>query len=472
MKRPLSYLLFLIFYSLFISSCKKDSFITSPNATIATSADSIKFDTVFTQTGSITQIFKINNLNDQKLLLNKVKLMGGSSSYFKININGILGPEADNISINANDSIYVFVTVNINPNDSTLPFIISDSVLINYNGNNRFVQLQAYGQNAHFIDGIRNGNLIVGNVTWTNDLPYVILGGMQIDTGATLTIQPGCRIYSHADAPILVDGTLKTNGTVQQRIVFTGDRLDADYKDLPASWPGIYFRSTSTDNVLTQTVIKNAYQAVVVDSFATNSNPKLIMHQCIIDNAYDVGLWCFGTNVQADNSLISNCGRNLAIDNGGNYNFINCTVASFGNLYIPHKNPVLQVDNFDPSTNIPATLNGTFTNCIFYGDFGSVDDEVIVNEKAPTSPIIFNNCIYKVKNDPSSSFATFNSCLKNVNPNFDSIDVNRRIFDFHIIKDTSQAIDNGVSTVPSFQKDLDDNPRTVNIIDIGCYEKQ
>lgn len=468
MKRPLSYFVFLITYLLFLSSCKKDSFITSSNATISTSTDSVKFDTVFTATGSITQIFKINNLNAQKLSLSQVKLMGGGSSYFKININGIQGPEADNVVINANDSIYVFVTVNINPNDSTLPFIISDSVLINYNGNNRFIQLQAYGQNAHFIDGVRNGNLIIGNVTWTNDLPYVILGGLQVDTGATLTIQPGCRIYSHADAPFLVDGTLITSGTAQQRIIFTGDRLDADYKDLPASWPGVYFRSTSKDNVLTQTVFKNAYQAVVVDSLATNSNPKLIMHQCIIDNAYDIGLWCFGTNVQADNSLISNCGSNVVLNDGGTYNFTNCTVATFGSLYIAHKNPVLQVTNFDPSNNLPNILAANFTNCIFYGDNGSVDDEIVISEKTPNQTVNFDHCIYKVKTDPS--FSSFSSSLKNVNPMFDSIDVNRRIYNFHTTY--GPGVDSGADT-PSFPKDLDDSTRKIGLAtDIGCYEKQ
>ena len=35
-----------------------------------------------------------------------------------------------------------------------------------------------------------------GNITWTNNLPYVILGSLVVDTNATLTIEPGCKIYS------------------------------------------------------------------------------------------------------------------------------------------------------------------------------------------------------------------------------------------------------------------------------------
>ena len=75
--------------SFLFSSCNKDSFISSQDATINTSTDSLKFDTVFTSIGSITQSFKINNTNDQKLLFTSIKLAGGDASSFKININGI-----------------------------------------------------------------------------------------------------------------------------------------------------------------------------------------------------------------------------------------------------------------------------------------------------------------------------------------------------------------------------------------------
>ena len=232
-KQPLIIFLLLIFSFVFIISCKKNTFITSSNASIALSADTLQYDTVFTTVGSITQIFTITNTNNQQLLLSTIKLMGGTNSAYKININGMPGPESDNIVIAANDSIHVFVTATINPNTANLPFIVRDSILISYNGNNTFVQLQAYGQNAHFL----NGAIIKGNATWTNDLPYVILDSLQVDTAAILTMQQGCRIYLHANAPFLVDGTLIINGTSQDSIIFTGDRLDESYANLPASWP-------------------------------------------------------------------------------------------------------------------------------------------------------------------------------------------------------------------------------------------
>ena len=450
-------------------SCKKETFITSADARLSVSADSIKFDTVFTTVGSITQSFKIFNDNDQKLLLSKVKLMGGPASFYKININGLATSEADNIEIAANDSIYVFVTVNINPNAANLPFIISDSILINYNSNDRFVQLQAYGQNAHFL----NNQVITTNTAWPNDLPYVILGGIQVDTGISLTINQGCKIYLHADAPFIIDGSLTVDGIKGNEVVFAGDRLDDPYKNFPGGWPGIYFRGTSKDNQLSFAIIKNAYQAVVVLDPSSNANPKLIMHQCIIDNAYDAGLLSINSSIQADNSLITNCGKNINIALGGDYTFTNCTVAAYSNNYLLHKLPVLIASNFADQNGVTVTadMNAVFNNCIFWGDNGIIDDEVIISKQG-TNPfnVLFDHTLYKALADPSNT--TLNAVIRNIDPIFDSIDISHNYYDFRITKNiTAPGIDNGAAT--GFLKDLDDNNRTAGLLpDLGCYEKQ
>ncbi len=176
-------------FGVLVMSCKKDSFITSAAAQISTSVDTLKYDTVFTSIGSITKSFKISNLNSQKLRLSKLQLMGGATSSFKININGTAADEMAGIEIEAGDSLYVFVEAHINPNTTDLPFIVRDSILIAYNGNEKFVQLEAFGQNANFL---RN-RIITGNTRWTNRLPYVILGSLLVAPSATLTIDPDCK---------------------------------------------------------------------------------------------------------------------------------------------------------------------------------------------------------------------------------------------------------------------------------------
>jgi hypothetical protein len=458
---------FLIFFTaLIFSSCRKDSFITSPDATLYTDADTLSFDTVFTTVGSITQSFKIFNNNNQKLRLSEIKLSGGTASSFKINVNGTSATEVNNLEINANDSVYIFVQVNVNPTASALPFILRDSIQIMYNGNKKIIQLQAYGQNAIFL----KNKMITGNVNWSKNLPYVIMGGIQIDTNATLTISAGTKIFLHADAPFLVDGTLRTTGTKSEPIIFSGDRLDEDYKDLPASWPGIYFRSTSENISLKHTIIKNAYQGIIAQNLSSSTKPKVTLSQCIIDNIYDAGILGINTNIYADNCLISNCGSNLQLQFGGDYRFVNCTVASYSNNYVTHKNPVLQLSNSvkQNGTILTSPLKAFFQNCIFWGDGGTVDDEIVVDKQgADVFSVTFDHVLYKAKNEVAN--ATFISPIKNENPMFDSIDVAKNIFDFHFQNNsTSPAVNAGTST--SFPNDLDDKKRDATP-DIGCYER-
>jgi hypothetical protein len=451
---------------LLILSCRKESFITSPDARVNITADTLRYDTVFATVGSITQSFKIKNENDQKLRVSSVKLMGGAASAFKINVDGFIGPQVNDIEIAANDSIYVFVQVNINQSAATLPFIVRDSIEISYNGNKNLVQLEAWGQNAHFF---RNKQ-ILANETWNNDLPYVILGYLYVDTLQTLTINKGCRIYVHADAPIIVDGTLQVNGLKDtiDRVYFQGDRMDDPYKDFPAAWPGIYFLGSSINSVLNYAVIRNSYQSIGAQDPATNANPKVTLNQCVIDNSYDAGIVAINSSVRATNTLISNCGKNLVLVKGGNYQFTHCTAVTVSNSFIQHRDPVLTVSNF--VNNSSANLDAVFRNCIFWGENGLVDDEVVVVKNGNTTfNVTFDQVLWKVTNAPQNITIIPPAPINNQAPIFDSINSSKNYYNFRL-KTGSRGINDGVNAgVPI---DLDGKPRPVGLPDLGCFEKQ
>lgn len=467
MKKSLLLLLFLA--GLFILSCQKNSFITSKNAQIGFSSDTLFFDTVFTSTGSITQSVKIVNMNDQKLRLSDVKLMGGAQSNYKIIIDGSQGPELDNIDLAANDSIYVFVAVTINPDAANLPFVVRDSIQVSFNGNQEYIQLQAWGQNAHFL----NNALITGQTVWDNTLPYVILGGVQIDTNATLTIQKGSRIYFHADAPMVVDGTLIVNGQKgdsSNRVSFLSDRLDEPYRDYPGSWPGIFFRGASKDNQLQYADIRNSYQGIITGGLSLDANPKILLEQCILDNIYDAGILSTQSDISASNCLISNCGKNIVLDFGGRYDFTNCTVASFSNGFIAHKDPVLAVSNYILQGSSPLTgdLSASFLNCIFWGDYGIVNDEVVVSQQGSGNFAVgFTNCLWKIQDIPSGISQA--NMIANLDPKFDSVSTLRNYYDFHL-KPVSPAIGKGAAT--ALTVDLDGNLRGSGVQDLGAYQSQ
>src|SRR5579875_1572197 len=452
----------LLFFIVVIFACKKESFTNNASAILQTSLDTLHFDTVFTTTGSTSQVIKISNNNNKGIHIASVKLAGGNSSPFKINVDGTPGPQANNVDVLAKDSTYIFVTVSINPSSANLPFIVRDSIEIDYNGNKKFVQLDAFGRNAHFF---RNKK-ITGTETWTNDLPYVLLGNFTVDTNATLTINQGCQIYMHADAPFIVNGTLQVNGQKYDstRVIFSGDRLDEPYKDFPASYPGLIFTDASNNNVINYAIIKNAYQAIVAVNPAAST--KLTLNQIIIDNAYDAGIIGVNTSINATNLLVSNSGKNIFLS-GGNYNFTHCTAASYSNSFVQHKDPVLFVANY--YNGIPLDINAVFRNCIFWGESnGFVTDEVVVSKQGNTNfNILFDQVLWRLKNTPTN--ATINGAITNQNPLFDSVNTNQRIYDFHL-QANSPAIDKGVNTNVTI--DLDGNPRPVRKPDLGAYEKQ
>lgn len=458
----------LLLTCIFLLSCSKDCFITGPDARIQFSVDTLRFDTVFVSAGSTTRTLKILNPNNQKLRIESIELMGGSASSFRINVDGMPGPLARDLVLEAGDSLYVFATVNIQPNANNQPFIVQDSLRIQFNGNQSWVQLEAFGQNARYLRNAR----IANNTVWDAQLPYVILGPLQVDTNVTLTLLPGTQVYCSADAPILVDGTLRVQGgaAANQQVRFQGNRLDLPYREFPASWPGIYFRGTSRNNELQFAQINHAYQALVVQPGPITATPKLKLQQSIIHNSYDAGIYGIQTHIQADNCLISNCGKNLLLVAGGKYLFDHCTIASYGNLYLPHQDPVTTLTNQARINGIAFTapLEAVFQNCIFWGEGGIVDDEFVVS-KAGNDPFDVRvlNSLWKVKNTPSP--VTGSNIIANQNPLFDSIDVAKQRYNFRL-QSGSPALNKGLRL--SYPFDLDNLPRVVGLPDLGAYESQ
>ena len=453
-------LLFALGITSFVS-CTKTGTITDPSASVFTSADTLHFDTVFTTTGSVTQFVKIFNNNDQKLVLSNVALMGGKSSVFSMNVDGVAGTTFSNIEIAPNDSVYIFVKVSIDANNKQMPFIQQDSIRYSFNGNTRYIQLDAYGRNAIYL---RN-KVITQDTTFNDSLPIVILGGLFVLPNVTLTLDAGTSIYSHADAAFQILGTLRSNGTYDKTVNFLCDRLDIPYSKFPGSWPGIYFYDQSDSSVLNYTNIRNAYQGVVVKNASPHT--KLTLNQCIIDNISAEGIMATNSSVTATACLISNCGNNIAISLGGKYFFNQCTIVTYDNDYISHKIPVVNVSNNDGTT--ANFLNCTFNNSIIYGLGGLVENEIGVSQMTgPSFTLNFTNVFYKMKKPLTNANVKFiNSTEFQYNtPAFDSLDYSNHVYSFHL-KDTSICLNKG-NQLYNVDADLDgnafDTPYTV-----GCY---
>ncbi len=456
----------LLIIAVMICSCKKDNFITSPDANISFSSDTLFYDTVFTSAGSITQFVRLYNNNDQKLLVDAIDLGGGINSPFKINVDGTPGG-ASALEILPNDSLYIFVSVFVDPTAANTPFILRDSLRVKYNGNERYVQLQAFGQNATFL----KGHTVTGNETWNSNKPYVILDRLTVAENASLTLLPGCRLYFHADAPMLIEGTLVSAGEHydSMRISMQGDRLDAPYNAFPGSWPGIYFGPKSHDNLLSYTDIKNAYQGLVAEEPSVNAAPKIVLKQCSISNCFDAGIVAVRSDISAENLLVSNSGRNIVLSFGGRYDFKHLTNVGYSNSYLAHAKPVLSVSNIleDANAVYAADLEASFINCIFWGEDGLVTNEVeIIKEGNTPFTVNFSNSLWKMSTVPTT--VSVDNMINNQDPLFRVIESNRRMYDFRL-KEGSTALGHGQFV--NVAVDFDGKPRSNATPDAGAFEQ-
>jgi hypothetical protein len=351
------------------TGCRKDEYNTDPGFKLGFSTDTILFDTVFTTIGSVTRQLVIHNSGNSKINISKITLARGMASPFRLNIDGTAGEFYHNLEIGPKDSAYIFVKVTINPNNVNNPLIESDSIVFETNGNIQDVKLVAWGQDAYF----HHNTVLSGEVTLPADKPHVIYGKLTAGKNCKMTILPGTRLYFHSGSSFEISSgaSLDATGTLELPIIFTGDRLDKDYKNLPGLWDGIWLEGGSKSISFTYAEITNAIVGIQADSCGFAGGEPLRLHNCLINNMKNYGILATNAKVVSTNCQITNCGGNVvSVEQGGSYDFRNCTLAN----YFSGSNrsyPALAISNYSLDSSyqvIPGELtNAYFGNCIITG---------------------------------------------------------------------------------------------------------
>lgn len=453
----------------FILSCETEPFNTDRDARLSFSVDTLFFDTIFTTIGSTTKEFKIYNREKQSIRISSISLAGGDASPFRLNINGREQNQVTNIEVRARDSLYIFVEVTVDPLGQDAPMVIQDSVVFVTNGNVQDVDLVAWGQDVILINGEE-----IETRTWTNAKPYLVFNSMLVDTSHTLTIEAGTRIHFHNRSTLYVSGTLIVNGTMEEPVIFEGDRLEEIYEDIPGQWGGLYFLNGSRNSVIDYAEIKNAINGIHLGNLYTESSPPdLVLSNTTIEHMNYAGISSIGATLSVNNTVIADCGfYGVLLTTGGDYAFYHTTICNFWN-YANRITPSLALTNYyninDTALFTGDLVRAEFGNCIIYGDR---DTEVGIDrlEGVGDFNYLFDHCLIKAdtaKIDLSDPVA-FKNIFLNVDPRFVSY------FDYNYQLDTlSGAKDVGSAVIGNmYPLDILMQDRTADAgPDLGAYER-
>lgn len=442
------------------TSCKKKNKFSKGNLSFST--DTLVFDTVFTTIGSTTQKFKVYNSDNKTLKIDEIELVGGSSSPFKINFDGIQGTKITDIEIEKNDSLYCFVEVTLNVNSQSLPMIVEDSIRFRSNGVDQYVKLAVWGQDAYF--HYRD----VNEGTWANDKPHVVYGYAGIDSAKTLTIPAGTDIFLHKNSIIYVyKSTLNIEGELGNEVTLQGDRLESFYDDVPGQYYGIYFEK-ARPSTIKHTKIRNGIAGIHVFSRdEAFSAPTVTLFNTEIWNCSNYGVFLYDApKFLAENTLIhSNSIHALLVLQGAEFTFNQCDLLGYGGG--DGTTPAVGLRNYfnqNGTTFVGQVPVGDFNNCVIYG---AGTDELVFDTLNPggvTLNFNFRNCLLK---HASSTHPFYTNTLFGVSPVF----INPFGDNFKFSSSSSGLYNNGD---PAFQTAYDflgipwDLP-SGNPPDIGVY---
>ncbi|TYP97566.1 hypothetical protein C7447_104260 [Tenacibaculum adriaticum] len=482
-----------------VSSCRKDFTTIASFGQLEFSRDTVFLDTVFTNIGSATYNLKVYNRSNKAITIPQITLENGTASNYRLNVDGKPGKSFENIDLLANDSMYVFIETTIDFSNIPDP-LYTDRILFDNGNNQQDVDLVTLVQDATFIfpdkdpismkidslslDGepttIKGRFLEDSELIFTKDKPYVIYGYAAIPSNKTLIIEAGAKIHFHDNSGLIVDrdATLKVNGTLDEKVVFEGDRLESSFSRIPGQWGTIWMRAGSKENEVNHAQIKNGVIGFLVDSLGSATTPTLKLQNTEVYNHVNFGILGSQTNIEGNNVVIGSAGQaSFAGTAGGTYNFTHSTFANYWSNSL-RRLPTVLINNFSVNQNdmgqeIIETQDlqeATFTNCIIEGNnnIEFVLDKIdgsLFNYNLSNCLIRFNDINGLYTNNDELKFddvTHYQNIILNGTPGFKSV-----FFNEFIIGEESDAINKATPTTISL--DILGTDRTSNP-DIGAYQ--
>ena len=429
---------FLTIMALFVACKDDDNFSSNGGLRLTFSTDTLQMDTVFSKTPSATYAFWVYNQNDDGIRLQSVRLGKKNQTGFRVNVDGsyldnALGSQVSDLEIRRNDSILVFVELTSVETAQPDPKLIEDDLIFSLeSGVEQKVNLRAWSW-----DAVKMYDVVVeGEQTIESATPIIIYGGITVPEGRRLNLR-NSTLYFHDGAGIECYGDL-----IIENCVLRGDRLDRMFDYLPydrvsGQWKGIHLYETAMTARLSHTEIRNAENALVLDSAAIDETQvRLGMGGCIIHNAEGYGLKSVNSNIYISECQFTNTLNDCVLIVGGIADINYCTMAQFY-PFSAERGAALRFVNYEGDNDIPLLklrcegiiLTGYESDVLM----GSVRDSIAAFEYEFVNSLLRTP---KVDDDDSVRFVNvrWESPKDSIQgtKHFKVIDEENLIYDFHL----------------------------------------
>jgi len=489
-----------------LPGCKPREEELQTSGSLAFSADTVKFDTVFTTIRTVTKRLWVYNRNPRAVSVELVSLDNAVNSPYTLIINGDRKQTATNLYIRGKDSLLILVRAQLRDNGQNglaKDLVVQENLNFRTNGQDQHVLLRSFGQNIYLHDNVA----LPCNATWTNDRPHVLYGTVVVPAACKLTIKAGARIYAHAGAALVVEGTLLVNsdyapGTGATDTVkagnanivrFSGDRSsEAQFATAPGQWTGIVLDASSRGNVIRYAQVQNAtFGILLYNPKNLSPRPDVTIQNSVIRyiSGANVGFAGVASNTglpgagvlslsgkaTLENTLFSDCYEYAMLGYGGGEYALNyCTIANYPAVSAVRNTPSLTFTNvsaLDSTQRYPLSLR--LTNSIVWG---SIEDELLLQRYNDYKAGVFiqnsllRTRLYNTETDapgkPGLSKASLNNLL-NVDPKF--VRVNTAATNDYHLAPSSPALASKTALPPFVPRDLLNLPRNAATPDLGAY---
>ncbi|MEH6679978.1 MAG: hypothetical protein V7724_05485 [Sediminicola sp.] len=493
---------------IFWSACRKEFDHAPSSGSLEFSRDTVYLDTLFSGIGSSTYTLKVYNRSNKDLQVPTITLGLGENSSYRLNVDGVAGKSFKNVPILAKDSMYILIenTYTISDTLST-EFLSTDVIHFIGEGNKQEVSLVSLIRDAIFLYPGMPGSQALGTVqgkldgegitlsadtftvpeahlTFTNTKPYVIYGYATVEKDQQLIMEAGTRTYFHNNSGLLIHngGSLHINGgpsldedSMEGEVIFEGDRPEANFENEPGQWGGIWILGQSAPSYIEHLTLRNARIGILVKTGTVDDNTLLSLKNVQIYNSSITNLWSRSGDITAENVVLGNAGTHSFHGQGGNYNFVHCTIANYYNKGF-RVGAALALSNFMTKElgdeKIADLKSAIFTNCIIWGS-GS-NEYALAKEASALFNFHFDHCLLKKSTASSGGDVSlydltnkehYDQVLVNGDPVF--LDPLRHNL---AIGPTSAALGWAkMETAPMVPYDILGKDRT-NVPDIGAYQ--